>query len=161
MNSTNVVVEINFQLDRICSLTGNTGLRKLSPLRYTLVDLRLTGTHFIMVLLVIECSQDTHILRQMRIHPSHQGRHITIQRMDHIQRLGKFQDPYHIVRAIDGSLLWVVPRTYPLDHPCHQEGAVVGTIIVSNGEVGMEVADALAMGAVGLITDSNLAFNRR
>jgi len=151
MNSTDVVVEISLQLDRICSLMGNIDLRKLSPLRYTLAGRPLTGTHFTTVLPVVKSSLDIHNLRHMDFHLSRQGRNLVTHPMVHILLLGKLQDPYHIVRAIEESLLKIVLGTYHPDHLHLMEEAVLDIIIVINGGVGTGVADdlAVAVGAAG------------
>jgi hypothetical protein len=81
--------------------------------------------------------------------------------MDRIFLLGKLQDPYRIVKVIDGSPLRIVLGTCPLDHLHPWEEVVAANIIVISGGADTGVADDPAVGVVGSITDSNFAFNRR
>jgi len=149
MNSTDVVVEINLQLDRICILMGNIDLRKLSPLHYTLAAHLLTATHFTTVLPVVKSSLDTHNHRHMDFHLSLQGRNMVIHPADHIL-LGKLRGPYHTARTIEENPLKIALHTYRLhtyrpDHLRLLEEAVEDIIIVTSGGVGMGVADDLAV----------------
>jgi hypothetical protein len=140
---------------------GNIDPHQLYPLRCTLADRLLTGTHFTMVLPVVRCSQDTHTLRPMHTHPSSRGHHMAIHQMDHFFLVDKHRDPCRIVKAIGGSPSGIIPGTYHLDHLHLREEAAAGLIIVISGEVGMEVGDDPVAGVVGSITASNLASNRR
>ena len=155
-----MVVEISHQLDRICTLTGNLDIHKLS-LPCITIDRLLTGTHFTMALPVDICSPHSLNVRHLHNRHSLRGHNAAFHPMGRFLLCTLQGGLYHIVRAIDGSLPRIGLDTYR-PGPLHRwEEVVAGIIVAINGEVGTRVADDMVVGTVGSITGSNSAFRRQ